>query len=326
MKINYKYSLLFTIIIVFFIFSCNNANKVKRVAIAQFIDHPMLDDCRKGFMKGMEDLGYIPNENIKYDYQNSQGEMSLNYNIAEKFGKGKYHVIFSIATPTSQALKKATLHTQIPVVFGAITDPVSAGLVNSLESSGNNFTGTSDQWPYFNQLKLITEILPQAKSIGVVFNSGEANTEYAMKQTRIAADSLNFKLIESPITNTNEVAIGTKILINKVDAIYITADNTTMAAAPVIIKIANENNIPVFAGDPGTFDAGCIAGIGVSYYNLGVANAKMVDMILKNEKKPSEIPIVVSDNPELMINTSVAKKLGINIPKNIINEADKVVN
>lgn len=320
-----KYPIIIFACIIALLAGCNNESKVKRIAIAQYIDHPMLDECRKGFMRGMEDLGYIPDKNIKYDYQNAQGDMNLNYNIAEKFGKGNYDVIFSIATPTSQALKKTTSNTQIPVVFGAITDPVSAGLVKSLESSGNNFTGTSDQWPYYNQLKLITEILPKAKTIGIIYNSGEANTEFAMKQTRMAADSLDLILKESPITNTNEVALGANVLINKVDAIYITADNTTMAAAPVIIKIANENNIPVFAGDPGTFDAGCIAGIGVSYYNLGLANAKMVDMILKNEKKPSQIPVVISDKPELMLNMAVAKKLGINIPEYIVKKADKVV-
>lgn len=317
--------IILAIVIILLITNCNDNKNLKKVAIAQYIDHPMLDECRKGFMDEMAKLGYKENINITYEYLNAQGDMSINSSIAEKFGKGNYDLIYSIATPTTQALKKSTHKSQIPIVFGAITDPISAGLVNSLENSGNNLTGTSDVWPYYDQLKLIKLIIPAAKNIGVVYNVGETNTEYAISQTLKSADSLGFKIIKSPITNTNEVSNGAKSLVGKVDAIYITADNTTMSAAPIIIKIGNENNIPVFAGDPGTFKSGCIAGIGVSYYNLGIANAKMADQILKGKKKPADIPIVISDNPKLMINLKVAESLKIDIPASIIDKADEKI-
>ena len=304
-----------------FLFSCRAKTNNPKIAIAQYIDHPMLDECRKGFMDKMDELGYKQDVNVSFDYLNAQGDMNVNKSIADKFGKGKYDIIFSIATPITQALKKTTELSKTPVVFGAITDPVSAGLVNSITSSGNNFTGTSDKWPYYDQLNLIKKIIPKAINIGVVYNSGESNTEFAISETKKAANKLNLNIIESPITNTNEVALGTKNLIGKVDAVYITADNTTMASAPVIIKIATENNIPVFAGDLGTFESGCIAGIGVSYYNLGVSNAIMVDKILKKKINPSDIPIVISENPELMVNLKIARALNITIPDSIINNA-----
>lgn len=326
MKIPQNYFLLFfSVLILSFFISCKNKKHIHEIAIAQYIDHPMLDACRKGFMDKMQELGYKENVNVHYTYLNAQGDMNINKSIADKFGKGNYNVIFSIATPISQALKKSTELSKTPIIFGAITDPISAGLVKSLQSSGNNFTGTSDVWPYYEQLKLIKQIMPNAKNIGVVYNSGESNTEYAMKETLKSADSLGLSIIESPITNTNEVSLGAKNLIGKCDAIYITADNTTMSAAPVIIKIGQENNIPVFAGDPGTFEAGCIAGIGVSYYDLGVSDAIMVDKILKGEK-PTNIPIVTSKNTELMVNLKIAKSLNISIADSIVNCAVKIIN
>jgi len=295
------------------------------VAIAQYIDHPGLDAVRKGFYDQMSKLGYIENKSIKYDYQNCQGDGVLTQNISNKFSNGNYDVIFSIATPITQALKKGTSKNQKPIVFGAITDPISAGLVSSLENPKENLTGTSDVWPYYKQLELIKRIMPNVQRVGVLFNPGEANTTYAMEQTRSAAKELGFELIEAPITGINEIRTGILNIANKVDAFYVTADNTTMAGASAIVKTATEKGIPVFAGDPGTFDAGCVAGLGVSYYNLGVANANMVNDILKNGKKTAEIPIVVSDAPELMVNLLVAQKLNVTIPNEIIESADKLI-
>lgn len=314
------------------LFGCNNLNdtktiqkKVYKIAVGQYIDHPGLDAVRKGFYAQMQKLKYKEGDNVQYDYQNCQGDATLTQNISNKFCDGSYDLIFSIATPISQAVKKGTVRSHTPVVFGAITDPVSAGLVNSLKSPGGNLTGTSDAWPYQKQLELIRDVLPNAKNIGVLFNPGEANTTYAMEQTRIAAKQLGLNLIEASISGTNEINAAVLSIVNRVDAFYVTADNTTMAAAPAIIKVATEKKKPVFAGDPGTFDSGCVAGFGVSYYDLGVASANITNDILKNGKKPSDIPVVISENPELMINLLVAKKLNISIPKTIVSRADKVV-
>lgn len=299
--------------------------KIYKIAVGQYIDHPGLDAVRKGFYDQMAKLGYKEGDNVQYDFQNCQGDTTLTQNISNKFSDGSYDLIFSIATPISQAIKKGTAQNHTPVVFGAITDPVSAGLVNSLQSPGDNLTGTSDVWPYLKQLELIKKILPNAKNIGVLFNPGEANTTYAMEQTRNAAKQLGLNLVEAPITGTNEINAGVLSIVNSVDAFYVTADNTTMAAAPAIVKVATEKKKPVFAGDPGTFDAGSVAGFGVSYYNLGVASANITNDILKNGKKPSNIPVVISDNPELMINLVVAKQLNISITDSVVSSAQKVV-
>jgi putative tryptophan/tyrosine transport system substrate-binding protein len=324
---------LFMILAILFSTSCKNQStssnlkgkKILKIAIGQYIDHPSLDAVRNGFYDQMSKLGFKEGVNVKYDFQNCQGDATLTQNISSKFCDGSYDLIFSIATPLSQAIKKGTLQNRTPVVFGAITDPVSAGLVNSIICPGGNLTGTSDAWPYLKQLDLIKKILPKAKNIGVLFNPGETNTTYAMEQTRNAAKQLELYLVEAPITGTNEINLGVLSIVDKVDAFYITADNTTMAAAPAIIKVALERNKPVFAGDPGTFDAGCIAGFGVSYYNLGISCANISYEILKNGKKPSDIPVIISDNPELMINTLMAKKLNIQINDSIIKHANKLV-
>jgi putative ABC transport system substrate-binding protein len=325
-------SILTAALIATIFFACNNSNnskttekKVYKIAVGQYIDHPGLDAVRKGFYDQMAKLGYKEGDNVQYDFQNCQGDATLTQNISNKFCDGSYDLIFAIATPISQAVKKGTAQNHTPVVFGAITDPVSAGLVNSLQSPGGNLTGTSDAWPYLKQLELIKKILPNAKNIGVLFNPGEANTTYAMEQTRNAAKQLGLNLVEAPITGTNEINAGVLSIVNKVDAFYVTADNTTMAAAPGIVKVATEKKKPVFAGDPGTFDAGCVAGFGVSYYNLGVASANITNDILKNGKKPSDIPVIISDNPELMINLVVAKQLNISIADTIVSDAQKVV-
>lgn len=330
MNMKKKYLIIGSLIIILIIAVFYSINKQKdkvlfKIAVGQYIDHPGLDAVRKGFLDQMDKLGYIAGKNTQYDFQNCQGDASLTQNISNKFCDGSYDLIFSIATPISQAIKKGTAQNHTPVVFGAITDPVSAGLVNSLQKPGGNLTGTSDVWPYLKQLALIKKILPEAKNIGVLFNSGEANTTYAIVQTRNAANQLGLNLVEAPITGTNEINAGVLSIVNKVDAFYVTADNTTMAAAPGIVKVATEYKKPVFAGDPGTFDAGCVAGFGVSYYNLGVASANITNDILKNGKKPSDIPVVISDNPELMINLVVARRLSISIADSLVNIAQKVI-
>src|SRR5437588_5307787 len=144
----------------------------------------------------MKRLGYGGEIKARIDYQNASGDMNTARSIADKFVNGGYDLIFSLATPMAQTTKKAASGKSIPIVFGAITDPVSSGLVESMEKPGDNITGTSDQWPYEEQLRLLKEVMPKAQNLCVVFNPGEDNTRYAMEQTRTAANKIGIKLIE----------------------------------------------------------------------------------------------------------------------------------
>lgn len=318
-----------TAIFVVFTFVLANCKKksdtdLLLVSIVQYIDHPALDSCRTGFMQEMIAMDYKEEINIVYDYQNAQGDPNIAYSIAEKVVSSKPSVIFSLATPMTQTIKRITRNKEIPIVFGAITDPVSAGLVDSMLKPGNNITGTSDRWPYREQLELLIEVFPDAHRVGVIFNPGEDNTRYAMEKTREAAKAIGLELIEAPVSTGAEISEAAQSIVARCDAFYIPADNTAMAGAGSIIKIASSRMIPVIAGDPETFKLGCVVGLGVSYKELGVKSARMVDKIIKGASA-GDMPVFASSSGSLMVNLFVAQSLGVEIPKSVIERADIVV-
>jgi putative ABC transport system substrate-binding protein len=295
------------------------------VGIAQFVHHPALDATREGFLDEMKRLGYAGDDRVQYVYENAEGDISTANSIAQKFAAGRYDLVFPLATPMAQAVRKALSGTGTPVVFGAITDPVSAGLVQSMAKPGDRITGTSDQWPYEGQLKLFREVMPELKNLCVVFNPGEDNTRYAMQQTRSAAVGLGIHLVEAPISGPTDVFESASSIASRCQAFYVPADNTAMAAAPTIVRVADQHRLPVLAGDPGTFKAGCLIGLGVSYYDLGVQSAKLANMILKEGKNAGDLPVVTSQNPQVMVSLPVAKRLGIRIPESVLKRASEIV-
>ncbi len=311
-----------------FVAACSKQKQaqVPKIAVAQFVGHPGLDATREGFYGEMKRLGYIGDEKVVFDFQNAHGDFTTAASIAERFATSGYSLIFALATPMAQAVKKATVGKRTPIIFGAITDPISAGLVNAMEKPGDNITGTSDQWPYEDQVKLFKEVMPNLKRLCVVFNPGEDNTRYAMEKTRNAAIKLGIQLVEAPVSGTVDLFEAASSITRKCEAFYVPADNTAMAGAPIIIKVANRYNLPVFAGDPGTFKAGSLAGLGVSYYDLGVESARLADLVLRENKNAGELPVVTSRNPQVMVNLVVAKRLGINIPDSVLKRAQEVVN
>lgn len=306
--------------------SCSRDSESNRphISIVQYVDHPALDACRAGFLEEMAALGHKDGKSIDISYENANGDPNLAHAIAEKTAGGKPSLVFTLATPMSQAMKRATEGKGIPIIFGAITDPVSAGLVETMDRPGKNITGTSDRWPYFGQLSLLKETLPNVRKVGVVFNPGEDNTRYAMAQTRKAAEELGLELVEAPVTSAAEVSEAALSISARCDAFYVPADNTAMASAGAIIKVANSRKIPVVAGDPETFKQGCIVGLGVSYRDLGVQNARQADKILKGTPA-SQIPVFSSSEGKLMVNLAVAKVLGIVIPPSVVERADETV-
>ena len=296
-----------------------------RIAIAQYITHPALDETREGYMQEMQRLGFTEKNGYLLEYQNAGGELSTAKLIAARFASGEYALIFSIATPMSQAVKSAAEGKGIPIVFGAITDPVSAGLAQSMDKPGNNITGTSDRWPYEKQMELIRQVLPSARRVGVVFNPGEANSRYAVQETRRAAGAVGLELVEAPVSSPSDIIAAVDSVARRSDVLYVPADNTAMAGAAAIVRRAERYRLPVVAGDPGTFAAGCLVGLGVSYRDLGVQAAQITAKILRDKAKPGELPVVTSGRPKLMVNTAVARNLGINIPESVLRAADEVI-
>jgi putative ABC transport system substrate-binding protein len=191
-----------------------------------------------------------------------------------------------------------------------------------MDKPGDNNTASSDQWPYREQMEMIHAIMGDKNRIGCLLNPGEANTQYAMKKVREAAGDLKLQLIEQPLSSVNDVAQAVTALQGRVDAIYIPADNTAMSAAPAIIHQADDANIPVFAGDPGTFRAGAVAGVGVSYTDVGIETANIVLQIVNNKTPAGQIPVALCKKPEVMVNKEKAAKQGLTIPETVLTNLE----
>ena len=274
-----KTLLLFSILYLFMIFmGCQNKNdpqnpKVFKVGIVQLMTNPGIDAIREGFLAEMGKLGYKEGQNIKYSQENSQGDNNVALGIAKKFVNDKVNLVFAITTPTAQICANELKGTNIPLVFGAVTDPVSAGLVNSLEKPGVNITGTSDKWPTSAQFDLLLQLLPRVKRIGVVYNPGEANSEANIKEVEKVCLSKNLKLIKVPVSNTSEVYSAAQSLVGKIDAFYVSADNTVITAMDAVIKVSEKNKIPLLPGVSSNVEQGGFGTLGPDYFDIGAESA-----------------------------------------------------
>jgi putative ABC transport system substrate-binding protein len=293
-----------------------------RVALLQYVEHPALNEARDAFEKHLREGLAGVGKQLNLHYENVQGDPVLMQNLLASINPSDYEVIVTFATPISQAVKKRFGASGTPLVYGVITDPVSAGLVDSMEKPGDNNTASSDQWPYREQMEMIHAFMGDKNRIGCLLNPGEANTQYAMKKVREAAADLKLQLIEQPLSSVNDVAQAVTALQGRVDAIYIPADNTAMSAAPAIIHQADDANIPVFAGDPGTFRAGAVAGIGVSYTDVGIETANIVLQIVNDKKPAGQIPVALCKKPEVLVNKEQATKFGLTIPEMVLTNLD----
>lgn len=299
--------------------------KEVRVALLQYVQHPALDEARTAFEKRLREGLASVGKKLDLHYENVQGDPVLMQNVLASINPSDYNVIVTFATPISQAAKQKFGGSGTPLVYGVITDPVSAGLVDSMEKPGDNNTASSDQWPYREQMELIHDIMGSKNRIGCLLNPGEANTQYAMKKVRQAAAKLNLKLIEQPLSSVNDVIQAVAALQGRVDAIYIPADNMAMSAAPAIIHEADEANIPVFAGDPGTFRAGAVAGVGVSYTDVGIETANIVLDIINKKIPAGQIPVALCKKPEVMVDKEKAAKFGLTIPNAVLTNIEAQV-
>lgn len=303
-----------------------NERKVFRIGVTKIVAHAALDADEKGFEAGLASAGFREGVNVSYDRQNAQGDLGKAQAIAQRFVDQKVDLIHSIATPTTQAVVKVAKN--IPVVFSSITDPVSAGIVPKGSVPGNktgtNLTGVSDQWPVALQLQTYTEFVPKAKRWGTIYNPAESNSMLHIAAMRTAADKLGLKLVEVTIANSREVAQATKTLIGKVDAIVITSDNTAVADLESIVKVCNENRIPLFAGDVDSVSRGAVAAYGLDYYLVGYSAGKKAALILKGTK-PGDIPWGPVEKFSLVINEKAASLQGVTLSPELIKKADKVI-
>ncbi|MDQ4624080.1 ABC transporter substrate-binding protein [Vibrio cholerae] len=292
--------------------------KTAKVAVSQIVEHPALDATRQGLLDGLKAKGYEEGKNLKFDYKTAQGNPAIAVQIARQFVGENPDVLVGIATPTAQALVSATKN--IPIVFTAVTDPVGAKLVKQLEQPGKNVTGLSDLSPVEQHVELIKEILPNVKSIGVVYNPGEANAVSLMDLLKLSAAKHGIKLVEATALKSADVQSATQAIAEKSDVIYALIDNTVASAIEGMIVAANQAKTPVFGAATSYVERGAIASLGFDYYQIGVQTADYVAAILEG-KEPGSLDVQVAKGSDLVINKTAAEQLGITIPEAVLARA-----
>lgn len=300
----------------------SKAPKKVKIGITQIVEHPSLDDNRKGFIAALKDAGYEEGKNLELDVQIAQGDMSNNATIAQKFVSDKDDLILAISTPSAQAAIKSAQSTNIPVVFSAISDPLGAKLVTNLEKPGGNVTGTADTVPdhYVSSVKAIKDFFPNAKKVGVIYNSGEQNAVQNLKDAEKAMKEIGLEPVEASATKSSEVQQAAESLVGRVDVLAYYKDNTVATALESVIKVADDNKLPFFAGDIDSVKRGALAAIGFEEYDLGYKSGEMAVDILKG-KKPGEIPVAFPDGMKLYLNEKAAKQVGLNVPDELKKNA-----
>ncbi len=322
-----KKTVIFILALVFLtatgVFASGEKQEVKKdiIGISKIVSHPALDAVEQGIQDQLKDMGY----DLEYDLQNANGEVSTAASIANKFKSEHVRIAVGIATPTAQALANALK--DITVVYSAVTDPVDAGLVDSFDKGGKNITGVSDMTPVRDQIEFLNRI-KKINRLGHVYSSSEANAVRLAGMAKEACDALGIEFVESTVTNSSEVKQATQAIINRVDGIYVSTDNTVVSALAALTEVALENGVPVMSADPSSaekFDV--LAAWGFDYYKMGRATGRLIAELLEGAK-PEDIPTRFMTDPsdiDLLINLDVAKKLGLSFPQDVIDSASKIV-
>lgn len=296
--------------------STGGSGEMKKIGVLQFLAHPALDAAYQGFVDGLKEAGYEDGKNITIDFQNAQGEQSNCPTIASKLVNDKNDLILAIATPAAQAVANAT--SDIPILVTAVTDPADAKLVQSNEKPGTNVTGTSDLTPVKEQIGLLKELVPDAKKIGFLYTSSEANSTFQINMAREAAQAIGLETQDFTISSTNELQSVVTSMVGKVDAIYTPTDNLVANAMPTVAAIAIENKIPLIVGETGMVTNGGLASYSIDYYLLGKMTAEQAVLILEGKEKPQDMPIRYQTEFVLDINKETAEKIGITIPESLL--------
>ncbi|HHY71531.1 MAG TPA: ABC transporter substrate-binding protein, partial [Thermoanaerobacterales bacterium] len=257
------------------------SEKVFTIGISQFVEHPALDGARQGFIDGLKEAGFEEGKNIDILLENAQADFPTTQTIANKLVSEKVDLILAIATPSAQSAANVTK--DIPILITAVTDPVEAGLVKSLEIPETNVTGTTDMNPVREQLELLKEILPESKNVGVIYNAAEPNSVIQVNIAKTAAGKLELKILEATVANASEVYQAVQTLAGKVDAIYTPTDNTVASAISAIVKVANDEKIPIIGAERGHVDGGALATLGIDYYLLGKQTGLVASKVLNGE-------------------------------------------
>ncbi|MCB5950784.1 ABC transporter substrate-binding protein [Enterococcus sp. BWT-B8] len=298
------------------------AEEIPVVGVLQYVSHPALDEIYNGIQKGLKESGFVDGENIKIIFQNGQADQSKLTTMSQQLIQKNSEVLIGIATPAAQALANST--SEIPIVLGAITDPVSAGLVETNEKPGGNITGVSDKSPVDSQLDLAVSLLPKAKSVGILYSSAEENSKYQAAEAKEAAQGLGLTVKEYVVPSSNEIAQTVQVMSSEIDFIYIPTDNTIANAMQTVVNEANKMNTPIIPSVDTMVSEGGLATVGINQFDLGVQTGKMAADIISGKSDPATTPIYTFNTGDIIINEVQAKKLGVTIPEAVLKEAKLV--
>lgn len=278
------------------------------VGVTQIVEHPSLDEAYKGFQTALKDKGL----DVEYDVQIAQGDMNNNQTIAQNFVGDGVDLIFANSTPSALGALNATK--DIPIVFTSVTDPIGAGLVKSFEEPGANITGTTDTHPDAipNTIKFIDQY-EEGTKIGMIFNSGEQNSVAQIDMVKEAVKGTDLKVVEAPVSTSAEVKQAAESLIGNADVIYIITDNTVVSALEAVVKVASDEDIPLYVGELDSVKRGGFAAYGFNYYDIGYQTGEMAASILTGDKNPSDIPVQYPDKLKLLINKKAAEDMGVKL-------------
>ena len=284
-------------------------DKDYKIGITQIVSHQALDKAREGFKDALKEAGI----KAEFDEQNAQGDVTIANTIANKFITDKVDLVFAIATPTAQAMANATSDT--PILFSAVTDPEAAGLVKP------NVTGSSDKVDIDQQLALLREISKDAKKIGFLYNSSEENSLVQLEEIKKLAEKYNFEIVEQGISSANELPQAIDKILTQVDALYLPTDNLISSSSALIAEKANAAKKITFAAESGMLENGIFITKGIDYYQLGKEAGKLAVEILKDGKKPSDLPYKVAETTEIAVNKQTLEQLGIKLPDDVMSKA-----
>ncbi|WP_430609093.1 tryptophan ABC transporter substrate-binding protein [Enterococcus sp. DIV0876] len=294
----------------------------KTVGILQYVSHEALDAITNGIKEGLKESGYTEGDNLTIEFQNGQADQSKLATMSQQLLNKNADVLVGVATPAAQALANVTQ--DVPIVLGAVTDPVGANLVVDMDKPGGNITGVSDKAPVGAQIKLAKEIMPDAQTVGILYSSTEDNSKYQVAEAEDAATENGLTTKKYAVPSSNEIAQTVQVMAQEVDFIYIPLDNTIANAMQTVVGEANKTKTPIITSVDTMVEQGGLATVGQDQFTIGVETGKMVAAILDGTSEPATTPIYTFSDGETIINQAQADFLGITIPDSIKQDATLV--
>ena len=295
------------------------------IGYSQIVDHPALNEVRRGFLDGLKAAGFVEGENLVFDYQNAQGDVANARNIAEKFVADKVDLIAPCTTPNSQAAVQVAKDSGIPVVFGCVTDPVAAGILASVDKpSGSNVTGVYGPLPIPELFDLFLQIDPNMKKVGTIYNASEDNSVLINKQSKAEAEKRGLQWIEVTVASSADVKTAAESLIGKIDAYITGQDNTVASAFEAVVKTAVDNGLPIFTMDPTAVGRGAVASLATNQYDIGVLWAKELAVPVLLGTDPGTLTPIKPKSYDVQVNLSAAAGVGLTVPAEVVSKAANV--